>query len=189
MKKLSIFAASLAAMILLTACPNKPNEPQPLQLSDVVGRYEGTHTVEVQKIGDPATEQHDYMTFVTVAPSDNYPYRLLPGYMALVIDTYLLTVVSVGQPYWYGNFGGEVSHGLALFHSNYEIETRWGIVPVTFDYGPNAYGVWIEGDAPVTIRGENLSLSYADTVRDYIDPQGQTCTLVFSHTFRASRAD
>lgn len=186
MKKLTILAASIAAVLLLTACPNKPiDEPQPVQFSEVTGHYAGAHSVEVRKVGDPVTERHDYETSITVAPSDNYPYRLAPGYMAMEIYTSL--VGWAGEPYWYGNFGGEISHGLAIVHSDYEIETRWGTVPVTFDYPPTAYGVWIECDVPVAIEGANLAFTYADTVRNYIDVSGEACTIVFSHSFRAVR--
>ena len=185
MKKLSILATSLAAIILLTACPNKPDDgPQPLQLSDVVGDYDGTLTVDAVKVGDSAAEQYVYSAWASPYPSEETRGLILPGYMVLSYTNELFVGSTI---FWYGEFGGKVSRAEATYRTNYELSTPWGKVPVVFSTREDRNYAWVHGDVPVEFNGSDIAMTYADTVRDFVDVDGETCTIILRHTFRATR--
>ncbi|MDE6106576.1 MAG: hypothetical protein K2F84_05710 [Bacteroidales bacterium] len=190
MKKLTILAVSLAAMIILTACPHKPDDkpqPEPLQLSDVVGRYEGSLTVDAEKVGNPAVETYKYQVYAEIeekAIGGIDPSRSFSCEWRAFSDVQGATSI-------YGRRSGEFTGDTMVFMNTqriaYKVNTSWGIVGVADRHGE--YFDFISVEVPVTMAtdGRNLTLTYADTVRGFVDVDDESCTIILRHTLRASR--
>ena len=189
MKKLSIFATSLAAIILLTACPNKPNEPQPLTLAEAIGEdYTGTLTVEVERVG--------------VAERDRLSYTATGGIMSWYLEGVDPDLAC--SMYWEAALPdapveigvvrtfveGEFREGVIRFPYRttyaYPLQTRWGKVTLY----PNYYGTYLDyWELPIdaAIERDRLTFTWADTVSGFEASDGGTCTLILNSTVLLSR--
>lgn len=187
MKKLTVLAASVAAVILLTACPGKPDEPQPLQLSDVVGRYEGTLTIDAEKAGDPAIETYTYKGAAEIEGAEIGgldPERSFNFEWSGVSD---ITGVSSIYGRTYGELRGDTVVFQYATRMAYTINTSWGTTGLADRHGEYFDFIGVEAPVALVTDGANLSLVYADTVRDFVDVDGESCTIILRHTLRATR--
>lgn len=168
MKKITVFAASLATMILLTACPHKPDEPQPLQLSDVVGRYEGTLTVEVQPFSDTAMQTLTYAANGKLYQSD---IGGIDPSLSFRLDWWVAWEEgNFGHPSaTAGEFQGEVTRTQEQVMAPQSIATRWGRIGL---YPSDKFVTYRYAGVELRFTGEDLTLTYADTVRGFADNDG-----------------
>ena len=186
MKKLSIFATSLAAMILLTACPHKPLDETRLDrltTADVAGYYQGTYTVVVNADGDSEGQSLSYPANASLRWEF---YGGVDSSVAFRMEARAVIADSGRNVSLAGGLQGESSVFSERGQTPYPLSTRWGELIL---HPAEHWGTLtpVSGRVELQADGTDLLLTFSDTLADYVDTEGVLRELTFRHSYSLSK--